>query len=111
MNLAEIKARADAATPGPWVVNTQDSKTVSCTWIETLELGHYNGHSWGCIQTDADYEFIAHARTDVVELVDEVERLRSQTLEEAAKICDDIVAGDSFTKSTAFAAERIRGLK
>lgn len=51
MNLAEIKARAERATAGPW--SDEDGKA----------------------RGKADDEFIAHARTDIPELVAEVERL------------------------------------
>jgi hypothetical protein len=66
VDLAAIKARADAATEGPWApdrngVHNQRGECVALTY-------HANKH--------ADAEFIAHARADVPALFAEVERLR-----------------------------------
>ncbi|MEE4545264.1 hypothetical protein V2S66_25255 [Streptomyces sp. V4-01] len=73
--LAEIRARMDAAAPGPWETDTYaeyDSSTsigvanASDLWIVPLQ------------QLDpADAAFIAAARTDVPALLAEVDRLRS----------------------------------
>lgn len=73
-DLAEMEARASAATPGPWK-----------SFVEGRD--HTSGSSF--IQTDgedidlpgasvADQDFIAHARQDVPRLVAEVRRLRSR---------------------------------
>lgn len=71
-DLTAIRARAEAATPGPWT-----------TWVD----GH-NNHSGVCtddgevgISDDvegADAEFIAHARTDVPALLDALEAAQSR---------------------------------
>lgn len=58
--LAAIRARANAATPGPWTSyekNPTDEYYASCF--------------------PADEEFIGHSRDDVPALLDEVERLRA----------------------------------
>ena len=66
--LAEIKAREQAATPGPW---------------EYECFGRYEDHDECVLKTGTDEceisakedaEFIAHARTDIPALVAEVER-------------------------------------
>jgi hypothetical protein len=82
--LNEIKARAEAATPGEW----QYIACESADWllgnmrpIETLEelstqvdlLNPYSDHEF----SEEDLAFIAHARQDVPDLVAEVERLRA----------------------------------
>lgn len=76
--MAQIRARAEAATPGPW----------------DLDAAGGHGHRWGVTGPEsedfeflfypADYprhgvdaEFIAHARSDVPRLLEEVERLRA----------------------------------
>lgn len=67
--LAEIKAREQAATPGPW--------GYEC-------FGRYEDHDECILKTGTDEceisakedaEFIAYARTDITALVAEVERL------------------------------------
>ncbi|WP_313292599.1 hypothetical protein [Faecalispora jeddahensis] len=67
--LAEIKARADAATPGPWYAK---------------QIGEYVGFNtpyYGFATRMAelnDFEFACHARTDIPALVAEVERLQNE---------------------------------
>jgi hypothetical protein len=74
LNLDEIKARAEAATEGPWeyapvfqflrsTVKPKGKWAIFC--IDTL------------FTNDADMAFIAHARADVPALIVEVERLQA----------------------------------
>jgi hypothetical protein len=70
---AEIREREQATIPGPWTV-VDDEHTVE-RWIRsedgTLEVGlGYLGN-----RTETEAAFIAHARQDVPDLLDEVERL------------------------------------
>lgn len=76
--LAAIKARAEAATPGPWhhvlaaIVGTTpcpDDDNTTC--ICNTDWGNSTN-----IQPNA--AFIAHAREDVPALLEEVERLRAR---------------------------------
>ena len=69
--LAEIRARVDAATPGPWhldddgaEIKTPDHGTIADIWEPTQESR--NG------------EFIAGARTDVPDLLAENDRLTTE---------------------------------
>lgn len=63
--LAEIKAREQAATPGPWKVGISAMITDG------------NGHALFFGEgAKANAEFIAHARADIPALIAEVERLR-----------------------------------
>ena len=77
--IAEIRERCDKATPGPWSVDEESGDVwVPSIWrsvaiIEDLDLPLVN--------PAADRAFIAAARQDVPDLLDEVERLRR--LEEA----------------------------
>ena len=75
--LAEIKAREQAATPGPWS-NGYTSINSDSTYDEVVGLEEYM-HGWECdhgLKIEiADAEFIAHARTDIPALLAEVERL------------------------------------
>lgn len=104
--LQAIKARAEAATPGPW---RQGYASMSCTkdhgglghhpgppqcvydkltWHESNEcVSAANGDEicgpddYGNAPRENDCTFIAHARTDVPALVAEVERLRHADVE------------------------------
>lgn len=105
-NLAEIKARAQAATPGPWfagdanggdppherrpfwVVSTEDTDPdlgeAPEEWAAEIRVG-----------AQGDAEFIAHAREDVPALVAEVERLQTalgaiQAVCPAGHVCHDV---------------------
>lgn len=76
--LAEIQARCDRASPGPWRSMIEGREhTSGASFImtgppnargEDIELS-------GATQDDQD--FIAHARLDVPQLLEEVRRLRS----------------------------------
>lgn len=79
--LAEIKARVDAATPGTWTV---DDSEAAIGW-DVVATGEDNLCGWvangapgeGAFCEEPDARFVAHARTDVPRLVAEVERLNS----------------------------------
>lgn len=69
--LSEIEARAQAATPGPWVVEDFDDRTQAVSAPTTREY-------WVCIIDNAGpaaAEFIAHSRADVEWLVAQVRGL------------------------------------
>ena len=78
-----IKSRSDAATPAPWWawVEGRDGESGDSfigqggypRQIKDLYLQH--GHDEGRV-TEADLDFIAHARQDVPLLLAEVRRLR-----------------------------------
>jgi len=70
--LAEIRARLQRATPGPWESFIENPDTcVGSSFIRTAGADIYLTGG-----TTDDQEFIAHARMDVARLLDEVERLR-----------------------------------
>lgn len=72
--LAEIRKRADSATPGPWkaYIEERDFQSGS-SFIQT------QGEDIELIgATEADYDFIANARQDIPKLLDEIERLRGE---------------------------------
>jgi len=85
LDLDAIRARAEAATEGPWGVIDWDSPDEGVNFIHVLQEqdgletvcalpnpAEYTNRS--CLRADA--EFIAHAREDVPALLAEVERLR-----------------------------------
>jgi hypothetical protein len=79
--LREIRARLEAATPGPWrpMIEGRDNQSGSSFIMvgdgETREED-INVTRDTHMVSDADLEFIAHARQDVSRLLDEVKRLK-----------------------------------
>jgi hypothetical protein len=83
--LQEIKARCEAASPGPWVVGDITEATYYSGKNGVVSVGNrlvaykggvdVNDLSEGDLQTFADMEFIAAARSDIPALLAEVERL------------------------------------
>ena len=75
--LSEIRARLKAATPGPWV-------RASGIRREIRGSGGRGMHIFGVIDgqrevgADADADFIAASRTDIADLLAEVERLQAK---------------------------------
>jgi hypothetical protein len=85
MNIKEIKAREQDATPGPWKhVETDDYSEIydSKSWGKSLRPLALVGSNI------ADADFIAHAREDIPVLLAEVERLQSEndTLKKALEM-------------------------
>lgn len=81
--LAEIKAREQVATPGPWEEKT--NRHPQCNgepwgWIS----GASGNITWSGYVGKTNADFIAHARTDIPALVAEVERLTREKEEEIA---------------------------
>ena len=94
LDLEAIKARAAAATEGPW---EWDDPTIGQHWSrpqpwatvvdDEVKCGDYcYGGSSSPIKSDADGQFLAHAREDIPALVTEVERLRTLHKDRAALI-------------------------
>jgi hypothetical protein len=79
----EIRARASAATPGPWTVK-RDEPTLSLLVVSddaTLDINFgYVGN-----RPESNAEFVAHAREDVDWLLAENARLRTELTSEREK--------------------------
>lgn len=79
--LAEIEARVDAATPGPWRTKTNrdfgpwhnDDWDVTAV-SDGCRVSGLGSRNWKDACQNA--AFIAHARTDIPDLIAEVKRLR-----------------------------------
>ena len=73
-DIAQIKARAQAATAGPWTsyIESRDMYSGS-DFIQTAREDIYLTGA-----TTADYDFIAHARQDIPNLIAEIERLKAR---------------------------------
>lgn len=89
--LAAIRERCEAATPGPWVYDAGDewqpkfgpfddtgAGIVSEDRMREIVIGGHQDEQGGAVGVilNRDAEFIAAARSDVPALLDEVERLR-----------------------------------
>lgn len=75
INLAEIEARAEKATPGKWVFDGDkfdDGYNVYATEHPHIKIVRADDNP----NDKADAEFIAHAREDVPALIAEVKKLR-----------------------------------
>ena len=79
--LQEIRARLDAATPGPW---ENEFGVVA----DANGNRHYIPNEYGDWDNPADPDFIAHAPADIAWLLDEVERLRNTKVSVAQPLCD-----------------------
>jgi len=108
MDLDAIRKRCAAATKGPWhwcnYVTTGDR---TWYWNVTSDLrGICGGHDKkkSTAPTDADGDFIAHARTDIPALLEEVGRLTK--LLDGAR--EDAL---TFKRAHVKAVEEVRGLK
>lgn len=69
--LADIRQRAEAATPGPWHLDEDDAEIWSADHSMVADI-------WEPTHASMNGEFIAHARQDVPALLAEVARLRAQ---------------------------------
>jgi hypothetical protein len=98
IDLDAIRKRAEAATPGPWKVEKNEKNATSGkNWLLAcfgLQLDHAENKDYHYFLTtdnvrasnlmggcDKDSEFVAHARTDIPALLDELERTRAAALE------------------------------
>ena len=73
--LDEIRARAEAATPGPWGQgNINSGDGISLLDVYSEHAGYVKVAS---VWDSEDRDFIAHAREDIPYLLAEVERLRA----------------------------------
>ena len=81
--LTEIRARADAATEGPWSFVWCHSSGMVAKGdypphdITSRDLGPFEWLADGD-DSDEDCKFIAHARTDIPYLLSEIDRLRGE---------------------------------
>lgn len=72
--LAAIRARLDAATPGPWALGHDTDPNGA--WFAEILVPSQHLAALGYIDSSrADAEFIAAARTDLEQLLAEVDRL------------------------------------
>jgi hypothetical protein len=63
-----IRARLEAATPGPWLVRGGQLTS-------RFSVGSVDGHPVGLTYAPADADFVAHARDDIEWLLDQLEQI------------------------------------
>lgn len=83
--LDELQARANAATPGPWAAYSDD---VRLPFPKRGGLGRMRSTNLSVPEDEANADFVAHARTDIPDLIAavrerdaEIERLRARVAE------------------------------
>lgn len=85
LNLATVRKRAEAATKGPWQTGaTPRAGEVYFGTVVDPDDPTEPGVLLGSVGTEADAEFIAHAREDVPDLLAEIDRL-TRALREIGK--------------------------
>ena len=128
--LEAVRARAEAAHPGPWTHGNPTSwiwgpsEKGGVTHVADIRgWGYLTGHGHGALALSqeealarqaATGAFIAHARTDIPALLDEVERLR-EDLEArqsvaAAAVRDQRDTGDALARAEAHAERLAKSL-
>lgn len=92
VRVAEIAARAEKATPGPWfreynsiITPGPDEASTSAEWDEAYVAHCGKPRDQRDVRRIADADFISAARTDIPFLLSEVRRLRS-VVEDAEKV-------------------------
>ena len=85
--LANILARAEAATPGPWRSHVEGrDHTSGSSFIKTSTSGERANDIELSGATVADQDFIAAAREDVPRLVAEIRRLHGELKKRASRL-------------------------
>lgn len=75
--LEEIRARAEAATPGPWAVDGEPSNRI--VWCSPEDRVCFMTSDGGGVENG---NFIAHARTDIPALLHTIAELRKEVARE-----------------------------
>jgi|GEM_PF-1537236 len=85
----EIRARCEAATPGEWHA-LDDWLVYTGDYIEGTGISN---EQMVCTTKDGAAKFIAHARQDIPELLDEIDRLTAEVKmwKETAEYSDSVV--------------------
>ena len=84
--LDAIRARCEAATPGPWVTKQPEDNFNGFSLAHLIAMTPLWRKEWDAVwavppggaSPSADRDFIAHARTDVPDMLDEIAALREK---------------------------------
>jgi hypothetical protein len=82
--LNEVKKRCESATPGPWISHIEGRDHTSGDSVIVRGINHSEEDLYLTGGTEADQDFIAHARQDIPILLEEIERLL-KSLEDCQK--------------------------
>ena len=101
--LAEIRARVDAATEGPWhdrgdVIAYEAPAKPNFGWPNTGDVA-YLVNLCPAPALTVDAEFIAHARTDVPRLLDAVEAVLKVLDGQKSPVCLDCMHPDCMLET------------
>ncbi len=100
--LAEMQARCDAATPGPWIYDefqlTIDIDLDPLPENTVAQIDELRDHA-------PDGEFIAHARTDLPQVLADNERLRAEVERLKVELRPEQIACAECTKLSASCPE------
>jgi hypothetical protein len=99
LDLAAIRERADAATPGPWAEPEWSANPGDEGWWILYGRAGTEEYAVGLTvsynpRAEADARFAAHARADVDALLAEVERLRGEAGRAVAEVVGTARAGE-----------------
>jgi hypothetical protein len=122
-----IRARCDAATPGPWIVGDGTPQAFNTGWdtvvapdnrlIAARAVYNYHNPTEFDEQTRKDFEFIANARQDILEALDalEAETARADRHEARLEISpygddkiDELESAIGFVRNSLESAEKDR---
>lgn len=115
LNLDEIEARANRATPGPWIPENNSFKRifhgehVVCDPYSALPDPKHKSHSILFEQRDANADFIAHARTDIPALIAEVKRLREENERLRDEYREETECGNKIRSIIGHTANALKG--
>ncbi len=88
--LADIEARSTAATPGPWTVeleqcDCQDGLCSHGTYVSAVYADEERRTEFSDF-TDADWQFVIRARTEVPVLLAEIRRLQTEPAQPTRRV-------------------------
>lgn len=102
--LAAIRAREQAATPGPWTLWHRTKHAADVQAASPNSVGGTILHTIAPCWAGPDAEFIAHARTDVPRLLDALERV----LPEIDHVPDGQYASEGYRRGYLTCAAEVR---
>lgn len=110
--LAEIRQRAEKATPGPM---TEQIVELSWSTEDEPQYGYWvndaDGDIFAHVWSEDDMKFVSHSRQDIPALLDEVERLKAALLYYATSIDDGGAIARNALKGGAKLQELIKDAK
>jgi hypothetical protein len=74
----QVRKRTEDATTGPWIDYLERRDQLSGESFIARGPNRLEGDLYFIGATDADIEFIAHARQDIPRLLDEIDRLKKE---------------------------------